>query len=508
MRRYVLELEEIDRSQIAIAGGKGAHLGELTRVDGIRVPDGFCMTTGAFDRVTADTPLIADLLDRLSRVQSDDPGAIRALATQLRRILEETAIPDDVSTAITAALTRTGEELPYAVRSSATAEDLPTASFAGQHDTYLNVVGPPQIRKHIRRCWASLFTERAISYRMHNGIDHRKVRMAVVVQQMVEAAASGVLFTADPVSGHRRVSSIEPVIGLGDALVSGQVNPDSYQVRDDAVVLRAEQQERPALSDAQLIQLSQLGRQIEAHFGCPQDIEWCLSDNEFSIVQSRPITTLYPIPETDEQGTRVYLSVGHQQMMTDAMKPLGLSMWRLTTPAPAREAGGRLFVDATRLLSSPATRASFVKGWGQADPLVGDALQTIIDRPGFLPTLTEDAAASPPAATEAAALETDRAIVLELIKHSEASLAQLKRDIEDHGRCSPNRLYPQRHPGASADPLRPTKPSGIHVGDGDQLAARRTIGGVTRREERGRHAHAIGRRQRHLRNGSGPAGRR
>ena len=231
--------QEIDRTQVAVVGGKGAHLGELSRIDGIRVPAGFCVTTDAFRRVMADAPSIDDRLDRLSRLDPDDREAIRTLSAEIRRTLEGIAIPDDLAAAITGALAGLGEHAAYAVRSSATAEDLPTASFAGQQDTYLNVVGPAAILEHVSRCWASLFTERAVTYRLRNGFDHRKVHMAVVVQQMVFPQAAGILFTADPVTGNRKVASVEASFGLGEALVSGLVNPDAYKVRDGEVVARA-----------------------------------------------------------------------------------------------------------------------------------------------------------------------------------------------------------------------------------------------------------------------------
>ena len=356
MGRYVLGFQEIDQTQVAVVGGKGAHLGELSRIEGIRVPAGFCVTTDAFQRIMAEAPSIDDRLDRLSRLKPDDREAIRALSAEIRRTLEGIAIPDDLAAAITRALARLGEQAAYAVRSSATAEDLPTASFAGQQDTYLNVVGPAAILQHVSRCWASLFTERAVTYRLRNGFDHRKVHMAVVVQQMVFPQAAGILFTADPVTGNRKVASVEASFGLGEALVSGLVNADVYKVRDGEVVAKAvatkqlaihaspaggtqeqaiepERQEQPALTDAQVVRLAQLGRRIEAHFGRPQDIEWCLVDDDFQIVQSRPITTLFPIPAAGDRENHVYVSVGHQQMMTDAMKPLGLSLWQLTTAA-------------------------------------------------------------------------------------------------------------------------------------------------------------------------------
>ena len=254
MTCYVLGFQEIDRTQVAVVGGKGAHLGELARIEGLRVPPGFCVTTDAFRLITAQAPSIDDRLERLSRLKPHDRETIRALSAEIRRTLEGIAIPDDLAAAITRALAQLGEQAAYAVRSSATAEDLPTASFAGQHDTYLNIAGPAAILQHISRCWASLFTERAVTYRLRNGLDHRKVRMAVVVQQMVLPQAAGILFTADPVTGNRKVASVEASFGLGEALVSGLVNADVYKVKDGEVVAKtvatpqAASADRPAKS--------------------------------------------------------------------------------------------------------------------------------------------------------------------------------------------------------------------------------------------------------------------
>ncbi len=452
IERYVLGLEEIDKTQAALVGGKGAHLGELSRIEGIRVPAGFCVTTDAFRRIMEDAPSIGDRLDRLSRLNPDDREAIRALSAEIRRTVEGIAIPEDLAAAITRSVTRLGGQAACAVRSSATAEDLPAASFAGQQDTYLNVVGLAAILRHVSRCWASLFTERAVTYRLRNGFDHRKVHMAVVVQQMLFPQAAGICLTADPVTSNRKVVSIEASFGLGEALVAGLVNADVYKVRDDDVAARAvatkrlatharpaggtqelaiepERQEQPALTDAQVVRLAQLGRRIEAHFGRPQDIEWCLVDDGFQIVQSRPVTTLFPIPAISDQGNHVYISVGHQQMMTDPMKPLGLSLWQLTTPRPMAEAGGRLFVDVTQVLASPASRAGLLEVVGKSDPLTGDALQTILERDGFIPSLPDEGPGEPVPGVAPATIETDPALVTELIGRSEASIAALKRDI-------------------------------------------------------------------------------
>ncbi|MFF7308901.1 rifamycin-inactivating phosphotransferase [Streptomyces sp. NPDC008137] len=452
IQQYVWDLQEVDETRGSVVGGKAAHLGVLSQIEGVRVPAGFCVTTDAFRRIMAEAPSVDEQIDRLARVNPDDRDAIRTLSAEIRRTIEGTAVPDDLAAAITSPLTRLGEQAAYAVRSSATAEDLPTASFAGQQDTYLNVVGPTAILQHISRCWASLFTERAVTYRQRNGIDHRTVHMAVVVQRMVFPRAAGILFTADPMTGHRRVATVDAGFGLGEALVSGLVNPDVFRVRDGEIVSKAIaakeravqalpgggtrevaidslRQELPALTDAQVVRLVELGRRIEAYFGRPQDIEWCLVDDEFQIVQSRPITTLFPVPETGDQENHVYVSVGHQQMMTDPMKPLGLSMWQLMAMVPMHEAGGRLFVDVTRRLASPASRAGLLDVIGKGDPLTRDALETVLDRDDFVPSLPDAGPGRPPADGASAPIETDPAVVTELIERSQESVAALERDI-------------------------------------------------------------------------------
>ncbi|HZD66040.1 MAG TPA: PEP/pyruvate-binding domain-containing protein, partial [Acidimicrobiales bacterium] len=292
--RYVLAFEEVDRTQISVVGGKGAHLGELARMGSLRVPAGFCVTTDAFRRVMADAPWLDDQVDRLARQEPGDRDAIRVLSAELRESIEATVIPADVAEEIAAAIAQVGEHAAYAVRSSATAEDLPRASFAGQQDTYLNV-GPAAVPGHVSRCWASLFTERAATYRSRNGIDPRQIRMAVVVQRMVFPDAAGILFTADPVTSNRTIVSVEATYGLGEALVSGLVKADVYKVRDGVVVektigtkqlatlanasggtreepIDSARREQQVLTEAQVVRLAQLGRRIEEHLGCPQDI--------------------------------------------------------------------------------------------------------------------------------------------------------------------------------------------------------------------------------------------
>ena len=449
---YVLDVRAVDRRHDALVGGKAAHLGELSRIDEAHVPIGFCVTTDAFRRIMEEEPSIDDQLDQLSRLTPDDRDSIRTISAAIRRTIEGAAIPDAPAAAITRAVARLGEQTPCAVRSSATAEDMPTASFAGQHDTYLNIVGPAAILQHVSRCWASLFTERAVSYRLRHGFNHRKVHMAVVVQQMVVPEAAGILFTADPVTSNRRIVSVEASFGLGEAVVSGVVNADVYTVRDGAIVTSAigtkrlaihpapgggtreqaiepPRQRQPALTDAQVVRLAQLGRRIEAHFGCPQDVEWCLVADGFQIVQSRPITTLFPIPAVGDGENRVYVSVGHQQMMTDPLKPLGRSLFQLTALRPMYEAGGRLFVDVTLALASSSGRARLLGVLGGSDPLIRDALQAILDRGDFVPLLPDEGPDEPPPGSSPPPIEPDPAIVADLIGRTQASIAALKRNI-------------------------------------------------------------------------------
>ena len=458
---YVFDLREVDQSKAGVVGGKGANLGELTRVEGIRVPGGFCVSTEAFQRVLESVPSMDELLHQLSGLTAEDGASIRELSGSIRRAIEEAPIPAGLRGELTRHLCRLGENEAYAVRSSATAEDLPTASFAGQQDSYLNTRGKEAVLQHMSKCWASLFTERAVIYRLQNGFDHRAVRLAVVVQRMVFPQAAGVLFTADPVTANRKVVSIDAGFGLGEALVSGLVNADSYKVQGGtlthqqvatkklAIYAREEggtrvqelepgRQGEPVLTGAQVVELERLGRRIEAHFGHPQDIEWCLADGLFYIVQSRPIKTLFPVPGPGEGGHRVYISVGHQQMMTDALKPLGLSFFLLTTRAPMHTAGGRLFVDVTPMLAAPASREKLLEVVGKSDPLIKDALTTLLERGDFIPSLPKEPEARgggsgqggrPPLDYDAL-VDYDPTIVPRLIGRSQASLEELKESIQ------------------------------------------------------------------------------
>ncbi|WP_370327622.1 rifamycin-inactivating phosphotransferase [Euzebya sp.] len=432
----VIDLPAVGPAHEALVGHKAAALGALTRIPGVRVPAGFCVTTEAFDRVVGD--VVAARVDALAGLAADDVAGIRSASTTLRDAVSATPIPDDVAGAITAAVVSLGPDRAYAVRSSATAEDLPTASAAGQQDSYLDVVGADEVLAHVRRCWASLFTDRAVAYRLRAGIDQTAVRMGVVVQHMVQPRAAGVLFTADPVTGNRTVATVEAVAGLGDGLVSGRVTPDTSTVTTDddarARVTTATAPDGPGtplLTEAEVVALAHLGRRIAAHLGHPQDVEWCLDDDGFHVVQSRPITTLFPVPDAGDDEPHVYVSVGHQQMMTDPMRPLGIAVWQLTSPAPMRHAGCRLFVDVTAGLASPATRDALVEGLGRSDPLIGDALRTVVERGDLLPPPRDAASApAPPGSSPTDPISTDPAIVPDLVARAAAATAASARAFE------------------------------------------------------------------------------
>ncbi|MCG1014370.1 phosphoenolpyruvate synthase [Bacillus velezensis] len=455
MSSLVLGIHEIEKTQPLLVGGKGLHLGELSKIQGIQVPEGFCVTTAGYQKAIEQNETLQALLDQLTMLKVENRDQIGEVSKKIRQTIMETEIPSDVVKAVACHLSRFGEEHAYAVRSSATAEDLPHASFAGQQDTYLNITGVDAILKHISKCWASLFTDRAVIYRMQNGFDHSQVYLSVIIQRMVFPQASGILFTADPITGNRKLLSIDAGFGLGEALVSGLVSADCYKVQDGQIVdkrietkklaiygrkeggtetqeIALDQQKIQTLTDEQILQLARIGRQIEAHFGQPQDIEWCLDRDTFYIVQSRPITTLYPVPEANDQENHVYISVGHQQMMTDPIKPLGLSFFLLTTAAPMRKAGGRLFVDVTHQLASPNVREVFLKGMGQHDPLLKDALMTIIERDDFIKPIPDKTAPIPGKgnADMPDQAENDPAIVSDLIKSSQASIEELKQNIQ------------------------------------------------------------------------------
>ena len=327
--RVALPLEECNKGLLPLVGGKNANLGELMRA-GIPVPPGFAITTEAYDRFLTESGIKDRIASRLSKAKPDDISSLEAASAELRQIIESSDIPEDITEAILKAYQRLSEicdvhDVYVAVRSSATAEDLPEASFAGQQDTYLWIRGAEALLDRVKRCMSSLYTARAISYRIERGIPHEKVSISIGVQKMVNAKVAGVMFTLNPLDGDRSRIVIDASWGLGEGVVSGEVTPDSYKVSkitgeieqrkpgpkaiqyvfdpDRGEVVRTEvpQQKRSefCLSDREIEELARLAKLIEEHFGCPQDIEWAIDQDlpfpqNVFILQSRPETVWTP----------------------------------------------------------------------------------------------------------------------------------------------------------------------------------------------------------------------
>lgn len=415
MEKYVLSFNEIDKTCFPYVGGKGANLGEMVKA-GFPVPQGFCITTRAYRAFVQQSIEINGLFDQLGHVNPDDLEQTCKLGQGIREHLQSMPMPDDIRADILKAFHATGKDKAYAVRSSATAEDLPSASFAGQQDTYLNIRGSEQLLKAIQNCWASLFTDRAITYRAKNNFDHRLVFLSVVVQEMVFPEVAGIMFTADPITGRRKTTSIDAGFGLGEALVSGLVTADLYQVRSRKITKKQiskkkiaiysipeggtatkdippEKQELQALEDGRIIELAELGQKIEKHYGSEQDIEWGYADGKFYILQSRPITSLYPVPHVSDGKFHVFASFGHIQVMTDAMKPLAISLISNLTNFLKRassdnffiySAGGRVFADFTGPLLFKPARHMLFKVFKNMDELLVSALAEAVRNEEFV----------------------------------------------------------------------------------------------------------------------------
>ncbi len=330
---YVKKFEDLNKSDIGIAGGKGANLGELTQA-GIPVPPGFVVTAETYEKFMEDSGINDKVLDILAKIDINDTKALQGAAEEIKKIITETPIPDDMTLFITEAYNqlcqRVGEDdTDVAIRSSATAEDLPEASFAGQQDTFLHVSGDDEVMEYIRKCWASLFEARAIFYREENDFEHSKVLIAVVVQKMAIADKAGVMFTVNPSTGEE-IALIEGSWGLGEAVVSGDVTPDNYQVdkktnevinvtisdkkvmytNDESgtsvkIEVPEDKRNERVLSDEELIELTEMGKRVQAHYGEPMDTEWAFERDNLFLLQARPITTLGDEPAADEEESSV-----------------------------------------------------------------------------------------------------------------------------------------------------------------------------------------------------------
>jgi len=443
-KRYALFFDEIDQQDLPLVGGKGANLGEMTKA-GFPVPYGFCITMESYQEFIKRNNLSEFIFRIIKEAKIDN---VREIGETIRNKVKQSEIPGQVEQEIVKAINKIGSDSYYAVRSSATAEDLAFASFAGQQDTYLNIKGTEALLDAVRNCWASLFTDRAILYRIQNNIEHEKVHMAVVVQKMVLPEVSGIMFTADPVSGHRGIISIDASYGLGEALVSGLVSPDIYKVNKSSrkiesktiaekklaimplegggterVEITGEKSKSQVLTDSQIKKLAELGIAIEKHYGCPQDIEWCIGrgqpnhtrtdaaavvsdrsfEDELYIVQSRPITSLFPLPEPlpQDDALHAYISFNHFQVMTDPISPLGIDMLRIIASfdkgarSPEeykfmKSAAGRIYLDLSELLQNKMLRKGLPAFLANADTLLSSSLKELVNRPDFAARIKKD----------------------------------------------------------------------------------------------------------------------
>jgi pyruvate,water dikinase len=422
---YVLSLPEFDRHSLATAGGKAANLGELLRA-GFPVPPGYCVTTAAYDVFVSSHDLGGPIATILAAAADGDPGSLEGVSARIRTLFEACSLPAPVAGEIEAAyktLSRQAgvEAVPVAVRSSATAEDLPDLSFAGQQDTYLNVIGSQAVLDSVRRCWASLWTARAIGYRLRNNVAPAGLSLAVIIQVMAPADASGVLFTANPLTGRRAETVIDATLGLGEALVSGQVEPDHYVVDPaagrilsktlgaKAVAIRGSSaggvlteaqnaHEIQALGDDTILALARLGQRVAGHYGVPQDIEWALAGGSLNLLQSRPVTSLFPLPEgLDPAGPlKVLFSFGSVQGMLDPITPLGREIFLMLAAAASRglnqpvtpatqqvlfTAAERLFINFTGPARHPFGRRFLVQFTGNIDPVFQEGLLAVLSDP-------------------------------------------------------------------------------------------------------------------------------
>ena len=418
---HTRDLADLSSADLAIAGGKGASLGAMLGA-GLPVPEGFAVLTDAYWAFVRHNRFEEPVRALVEDVPADDAQALAEAAQALKDRFIAGEIPADVATFIAEAYAATGGGL-VVVRSSATAEDLPGASFAGQHDSFLNIEGPQAVADAVRRCWASLWNPRAVSYRKRVGLDTTEIAIAVVVQRMIDAERSGVLFTANPLDHRRDRMLLSASFGLGEAVVGGDVSPDNWVLDAQGKVLEhhlsdkqvitvregkgtvnepmpEEKRRAVSLNDREVAELAALGARAQKYFDSPQDLEWAIEGGRIYLVQSRPITSLFPLPEPEpapEDGLRIYLSFNvHAQQMMEPITPAGIEYWRAlvggfvhaATGRPGHDAAwfkvaaGRMFADVTELLRKPQRWPMLATETADKDPITGQALLAFRDREG------------------------------------------------------------------------------------------------------------------------------
>ncbi len=418
---YIRWFRELDRNSLPIAGGKGANLGEMTSA-GLSVPEGYVVATTAYREFVLANGLQPQIERLAALADPDDTESLDQASAQIRALFGQGVIPASMATAITEAYGSLGAGA-VAVRSSATAEDLPSASFAGQQESYLHIEGAEAVLTAVRRCWSSLWTARALSYRVKQQIAPAEVTLAVVVQSLIPAQAAGVLFTANPLNGRRDQMVIDGSWGLGEAVVSGQVTPDHWVVvaasgesiessisrklvwtvghagRTETMPIPSELQEQPCLDADQIKALVAMGRQVADHYGCPQDIEWAFSgDGRLFLLQTRPVTSLFPDlcpPVPTDKGLRLYICFNTLQGLAEPLTPAGVSAFQMAgcaagtllgmgvvpgeIPPAMKSAAGRLYLDATNLVTHRRTKSVILFLMNQIDHQTSSILRGFVE---------------------------------------------------------------------------------------------------------------------------------
>ncbi len=419
--KYIRILEDINEGDLAIAGGKGLNLGKLKK-SGFNVPDGFCLTTKAYTDFTESAGIGTKIDSIIRSYKNPDSLQLEKISQKIQKLFTSHPVPEGIRESILSAYRRLkngNSAADVAVRSSATAEDLPHLSFAGQQDTYLGINGEQDLLDSVRKCWASLWTARAIGYRNRNEIENKNVKLAVVVQKMVPSESSGVMFTANPLTGKRDETVIDAVFGLGETLVSGQVEPDNYICKRSGeiinriigskkILLESKSGRKPelkenlhtgkeALYEKQIKTLVDEGSRIQNLYSFPQDIEWAFHGNKLYILQSRPVTSLYPLPDKgDNDGFRIWLSFSSWQGFPHPFSPLGRDMFLQIAKAVGKSlgiryqsghsnsmiaAGERLFVSITPFFRNKKLRKIINIILTALEPSVTDYIDELYARP-------------------------------------------------------------------------------------------------------------------------------
>ncbi|OEF97135.1 PEP/pyruvate-binding domain-containing protein [Desulfuribacillus alkaliarsenatis] len=417
---YVCNLKQIRKEDVAIAGGKAANLGEMIG-SGLPVPGGFVVLTNAYKRFVEANQLQKEIVRLFSNIDGTNTEELNEATNEIKQLFEQGEIPEDIKAEIDRIYEQQGNPT-VAIRSSATAEDMPGMSFAGQYSTYLNVKGKEEVYIYIKKCWASLWNERAVAYRIKQNIGNNNLAHGVVVQKLVNAEKSGIMFTANPVNGVRDEVLINSSWGLGEAIVAGEVNPDQWIISKktgsvvqeevatkkvqtirkakgiELIEVDSEQQKVATLNDTEKQVLLELAIQVENYYNFPQDLEWACEDGEFYLVQTRPITTLYPIPDNaDADDFRVYLNLYmYSQSMKEPFTPMGFEIARFGFQGMMTKfgkkhykgnrlwwlhnLGGRVYADITSIMKSEKMQANLRDSKrNDKDPLTTKALLQVLE---------------------------------------------------------------------------------------------------------------------------------